>query len=179
MLRADESADVIPYEVVFERYQRYADRVFEVFGIESPEDREDLVQELFMDFLKVSHSTPQKNVRAWIAKAARHRAIDFIIRAKRPKHMPKKGIVALDIDIDGHSSTPHEIAIANEEVWSKIDTVVSEISETDWEIFLLQFEEGLSTKEIAERVSLNDGAIRMRLVRVREKMRAALNKLAS
>jgi DNA-directed RNA polymerase specialized sigma24 family protein len=68
MLRADESADVIPYEVVFERYQRYADRVFEVFGIESPEDREDLVQELFMDFLKVSHSTPQKNVRAWIAK---------------------------------------------------------------------------------------------------------------
>jgi RNA polymerase sigma factor (sigma-70 family) len=64
-------------------------------------------------------------------------------------------------------------------VWSKIDTVVSEISETDWEIFLLQFEEGLSTKEIAERVSLNDGAIRMRLVRVREKMRAALNKLAS
>lgn len=173
-LREDESSDVVPYDLVFQGYQKYADKVFEVFGIENAEDREDLKQELFLAFAKVANRVPQIKVRAWIRVAANSLVIDFVRRKNAQMRIPSDRVISLDIDIDAEWETAETIAIANEEVWSQIDTVAAELSDENWQIFLLRHETGLSTQQIADQLHLGEPAVRQRLVRTLKKLRKAL-----
>ncbi len=134
-------------------------------------DIEDLQHDVFMSFYKHMDQIPENHERAFLIVAARNAGIDFIRKKKRQK-----------TDLDGfevhepantmwHSDPEREIQL--QVVGHLLDEIAKE---PGGETFCLYYREGLTLKEIAERLQEPTGTIAARVARMRDKFKQRLNR---
>ena len=166
---ADEFAEIVRryQSLVFKilhRYERDAHKV------------EDLAQETF---LKAWRSLAQFDNRApfkhWLSKIAVHVALDHARKQKRTVSaigFPELGDEALEW-LRADDSKEIEADVARE----ILDAAMRELSPADRLVITLQEIEGRTVKEIAALIGSSGVTVRVRAMRARRKLRAALENL--
>ena len=161
--------------------ERYQSRLFGmVVGmVRDGEDARDIVQ---MSFVKAYQSLNSFRIDSsfytWLYRIAMNLAIDHCRKHKRRKTSSFEEAVAAR-DEDGtiaeqhHEESPAR-ALARKELHERIYRALDEIPEDMREAVLLREVEGLSYKEIADRMGIPEGTVMSRLFYARKKLQSLL-----
>ncbi len=134
-------------------------------------DIEDLQHDVFMNFFKHMDGIPENQERAFLIVAARNAGIDFIRKKKRQKTDLNT------FEVHEPSSTMWESDPEREIQLQVVNHLLEEMAkEPGGESFCLYYREGLTLKEIAERLREPTGTIAARVARMREKFKQRLNR---
>ncbi|MFA6552702.1 MAG: sigma-70 family RNA polymerase sigma factor [Candidatus Paceibacterota bacterium] len=147
----DKEAFSLIYQKFFTPLYRYI-----YFRVGSKEDAEDLIQEVFtkayLSFskFKFTGSSPL----AYFYTIARNTIID---QGRKKKHN-----IDSDDDVDSHKGdgdSPEESAAKNEDA-KMLKLAIEELTESEQDVIIMKFFDGLSNKEIAEILGKEEGAVR-------------------
>jgi RNA polymerase sigma-70 factor (ECF subfamily) len=126
------------------------------------EDARDLTQEVF---LRVARAPARPEApaerRAWVFHIARNLALNH---ARDGRRRPAE--VALEVDPAGR---------ATQETAAAVQQALAALGDLDRDVFLLRESAGLSYDEIARACEISPDAVRSRLHRARQMLRAALS----
>lgn len=158
------NTDVFSY--IIEEYSSYLAKVINNVYSLSIQDTEDIISETLFSLWKNSKKLKEDlNFKAYLATIARNKTIDFV--RKKRKTTIKLGVTrAHSYDIENDILVKEIIGFINQ----KID----ETKEPDRSILLLKYHYGLKSKEIAEKLSLNQNIVDIKLCRHRSKFKKML-----
>lgn len=127
------------------------------------EDAEDLVQEVFIQAMKrFGDLRDGEAVGPWLAAIARNKATDALRRRQRLRLAPM---------VDRAAPAARRQALGTEEVVQAIRSLPEAYRET----LLMRLMEGLTGPEIAERLGMTHGSVRVNLTRGMKMLRAELS----
>ena len=151
--------------------RRYGDVLYgHAYGmVEDPDEAADLVQRAFVrGFQKLSSARDPDRIGAWLFRILSNLARDHL-------KSPRRRGVSLDRvgEIPEGGSDPLESAHL-EEVRSRLQVAMGELTPEQREAFTLKHVEGRSYEEIAAVLDLSVGSLKMRVHRAREVLRDLL-----
>ena len=144
-------------------YDRYAGLVYSVaFNIlHSNGDAEELTQDIFISlWQKDSYQAGRGSLKSFLALLARHRAIDKLRKRKTAQNFLDRWQLYL------HESSAELMPLEDaqdREQQEKLQQALSQLSPEQREILTLNFFEGLSRAQIAERLDLPVGTVKSRV----------------
>ena len=124
------------------------------------EDAEDIVQEVFYQYMRVNElANPVEQTAAWLYRAARNKIIDSY---RKKGAIPFSALANAESDEDvsdiidmlSCDETTPETAALNALVWEELETALAELPEAQRDIFIQTEMEGRSVKEIAEKTGV-------------------------
>ena len=131
-----------------------------------PEDIEEVLSDVFLRLWEKAADVEPGHLRAWLGTVARNRAKDKL----RALHLT----LPLEEDcIEGFADGPEADAIRREAQKAAREAVEA-MGEPDRSIFVRYYYFYQKTEEIAAALGLQPGAVRVRLTRGREKLKAVL-----
>ncbi len=134
-------------------------------------DVEDLQHDVFMNFYKCMDQIPENQERSFLIVAARNAGIDFVRKKNRQKTDPDTFEVREPSQSMWASDPERDIQL------QVVSQFLDEIAkEPGGETFCLYYREGLTLKEIAERLQEPTGTIAARVSRFRDKFKQRLQK---
>ena len=158
-----------------ELFRRYRPRVAAfVRGIVRDEGRaEDVTQEAFLAALRRLRDTDREiDFKPWIFQIARNASIDVCRRRTRTEEISidlDGGLPAVEAErIPGHALPAS--SLIDKERLDHLRGALAELSESHHRIIVLRELEGLSYREIAERMELTPAAVESTLFRARRKL---------
>jgi RNA polymerase sigma factor (sigma-70 family) len=174
LVRAVRVGDDLAFEELYRRYsRRVAGYVYRMMG---DHDRaEDVTQEAFFSALRRLRQTDSEIVfKPWIFEIAKNAAIDQFRRTSRAEE------VSLQAD-DGSlrpadqlrlvgAGPPPDVAIVHKERLDHLQGAFDELSESHHRILVMRELEGLSYREIGERMALTRPAVESTLFRARRRL---------
>jgi RNA polymerase sigma-70 factor (ECF subfamily) len=136
--------------------------------------RADLAQEIVQDtFLQLCQQNPADqfaaegfNLRAWLFRVCRNRAIDV---QRKEKRMQTEAMTMLDAVVS-EMADPATIAADNETA-TRIEQMLTGLSENQQEVVRLKFQNGFSYREIAEVTGLTVSNVGVQLHTALQKIR--------
>ncbi|MBI4345580.1 MAG: sigma-70 family RNA polymerase sigma factor [Elusimicrobia bacterium] len=127
-------------------------------------DAEDAVQEAFVRaFRALVRFDPLRPFGAWVAKIAINRALT---RASRRK--PSASLEEAERAVDPAASP--EAGAARAADAAEVRRAVDGLSASDRALLALRYDEGLPVSEIAATLGVRQGAVKVRLLRLRERL---------
>lgn len=147
-------------EAYLAAFDQYSPEIYKYLYVRlnfSKEDAEDLLQEVFIKVWKnrKRYQEHKGSVRTWIYRIARNTLID---------HLRKSKTNFVEIDIDQIPSTAdHE--------QTELILALKTLPEADYELVVLKYIVGLTSKEIAQAMGVNHSTIRIRLRRALKKVK--------
>ena len=157
--------DELAFEELYHRYYRRVHQLCESI-VHDREVAKDLTQEAFIKMYdRLSTYEGKSALFTWMYPIARNHTYDFL-RKQKP------------IDsIDDHEGEFLEEEPADEELMAleraKLQRALKSISAFDREILIQKYGYQWPIEEIAEYMGLNDGAVKMRLMRAKAKVKTA------
>lgn len=154
-------------------YRRYAHALLTyIRALISSEDAEDILVEVFL--VVIQNETPlrlgEKEQLAWLRRVARNKIIDrYRYLGRLPAFVPLEEIAERLIHDDEQEP---EVQVLRGVDHAQLREYLSSLPQLHQEILRLRFADDLSTKAIAQQLSKNDGAIRMLLSRILNRLRA-------
>lgn len=151
----------------------YAELCSFVFGYTaSDEAAEDIVQDLFLSIWRdLDRWMEQESVRVLLFVAARNRALDYLRhRRVRERHAQRTVAEA----VSGVIAPAADDAVVNQEIREALDEAIGTLPDRAREVFLLNREEGLTYREIAERLGISIKTVETQMSRSLKKLRARL-----
>lgn len=146
--------DSFAYEVLFYKYRNKV-KGFAVKLVPSQVDPEEIVQEVFVRvWLKKETVNPEKDFQSYLFSIAKHLVLDHLKSAVNRKLYFVGEHFQHDLLVDDGSDTP-----LTEDVEEKLQNLIEEIPERRREIFRLSRFEGLSYKQIAERLNISENTV--------------------
>lgn len=128
---------------------------------------EDVLQDGFIRLHRVRHTyRPEAPVRPWVYTIFRYTAIDAL--RKRRRQQREIGVEQLDYE-DKRRSATTDVAIR--QMWEAIERLPA----SQREVLVMQRLNDLSIKEIAQTLRTSEGAVKQKLHRAYEKLRAMLD----
>jgi RNA polymerase sigma-70 factor (ECF subfamily) len=125
---------------------------------------EDIVQETLLAMHLKRHTwMPTELVGPWVSAIARHKAIDALRRRGRRAELPLDDLDFVDPRSDAEEAVREAHDVAN---------LLDRLDERQRAIVRAVSLEGLSTREAATRLSMNEGALRVALHRSLKKLAA-------
>src|SRR5215211_7022544 len=176
--RGDDRA----FELLYERYNRRIHTY--IFGMVKDHQRaEDITQEVFVSALRRMRATERPIAfKPWVYEIAKNACIDQFRRSKRTDE------VSFDAD-DGLAPSDYGRLVSKEPVpdvavaaKQQLDTMVGAfggLSEAHHQILVLRELEGLSYREIGERMGLSRPAVESTLFRARRRLNEEYDELVS
>jgi len=147
---------------VAQAFSEYRDRLLKFIRsrVRALEDAEDIVQDVFYQYMRVNElANPVEQTAAWLYRAARNKIIDSY---RKKESIPFSALANAESDEDVSDiidmlscdeSTP-ETAALNALVWEEIESALAELPEAQRNIFIQTEMEGLPVKEIAEKAGV-------------------------
>ena len=147
---------------ITETVQQFGKRLFGfVRGkVKTTEEAEDILQDVWYQFSRLSNLDELENVSAWLYRVAQNRVTDNYRKKKTDNledftyendenEISFKEILLLD-----ENASP-ELAIFKEEFWSELMQALDELPENQKEVFLLNEIEDFTLQEIADQKGEN------------------------
>ncbi len=166
-IQAAEEGDLRPFEKLVRRYQgKVTTNCRYLSG--SPDDAEDLAQEVFMKvYFGLAGFEGRSSFNTWVRRIKSNHCINFV---------KKKRLSTVDLDtpgVDGASSVSPEAEreLERQEAKEKVGTVLLMMTETLRIPLVLRDMDGLAYDEIAEELGIGLSAAKMRIKRGREEFR--------
>lgn len=138
-----------------------------------PEDAKGVLQETMLDAVRgISSFRGEASLSSWLYTLARSRCIK-----RRRKLAPKSLEPIHEQDHLPHDSAGPDEDLVGRELASAIERALGELDDGEREVLVLRDVEGLSGKEAAEILGISVAAMKSRLFRARETLRAKLRHL--
>lgn len=156
-------------------YDRYSTKVFQKC-VGMTRDRElakDLTHDIFLKaFLNLTKFDHRSKFGTWLYSITYNYCLDTLRKAKRHREE--------DIDERTGSDTPaddnNEAQLLGMQA-AELDHVMQAIDPTDRAVLLMKYEDELSVKEMMDALSVSESAVKMRLMRARERALAKYSEL--
>lgn len=135
---------------------------------------EDIIQNVFVKlFENLNKIRNQQSLQSWLFKSTRNEIFSFY-RSKK-SHVDKFSVEDTD-KIDIYSSVKLEEEFEKKEIQQLILKELDKMAIDQREVFLLKEYGGLSYKEVAEVMSIDEELVKSRLYKVRRKLVEKLSK---
>ena len=176
--RGDDRA----FELLYERYQRRIHAY--VMGMVKDHGRaEDITQEVFVSALRRMRETERPIAfKPWIYEIAKNACIDQFRRSRRAQEVSlqaDEGLHAGDYGkLVGSEPTPDAAVAAKQDLDNLCGAFVG-LSDTHHEILVMRELEGLSYREIGERLGMSRPAVESTLFRARRRLSEEYDDLAT
>ena len=147
---------------ITETVQQFGKRLFGfVRGkVKTTEEAEDILQDVWYQFSRLSNLDELENVSAWLYRVAQNRVTDNY-RKKKTENLEdftyendENEISFKEILLLDENASP-ELAIFKEEFWSELMQALDELPENQKEVFLLNEIEDFTLQEIADQKGEN------------------------
>jgi RNA polymerase sigma-70 factor (ECF subfamily) len=150
MAQGDRSAVAALYERHASDLFGYAQSV-----LRNRQEAEDLIHDVFLEAWRRSgdYSAERGSVRAWLLVRVRSRALDRLKSAGRSR------VVSSSDDDERQPSTTLPFNVGDQR---RVREILSRMPEAQQDVIILGYFEGLSTTEIAERLSIPAGTVKSR-----------------
>ncbi len=160
------------FRALFEQYYAYVYKIvwgrIRTYG--TAEDAEDLVSEIFLQVFLHFDEIREQSLRAYIGTVAKHRAIDHARRAGTAAPLVPADDVTEQIPSGEDIAKSVEDSLENERLLSAIRS----LGEPDSTILIGRYFYDLKSNEIAKRLRMTPGAVRVRLNRSLKKLKTLL-----
>ena len=123
--------------------------------VPTDDDAEDILQDVFYQFVNTMRLEPIERAASWLFKVAGNKVIDWY-RKKKPERLERKSIFD---DEDETSSYAEDLLFEKADspdeqytrtlVWDELYAALGELPEEQREVFIMQELDGMSFKEIA------------------------------
>ena len=167
-----QSGSTEAFKLLIKKYTRYLASVVSSIGREhfSKQDIEEIIADCFVSFWRISPDFELKtdSLKHYLAATARNISINTL-KARKVELLP------LDEDLlsDGNDI---EDSYIKKEAENNIRECVYSLDEPDKSIFILRYFYFYKTKEIAQRLNMNQKSVESRLRRGLEKLKLKLSK---
>lgn len=174
LIAAVRDGDDAAFEVLYRRYHYRVARY--VRGMVRDRGRaEDVVQEIFLSALRRMRATDARIVfRPWIFEIAKNAAIDHFRRTSRAEEVSIDASEALrptdQLRLVGSSRVRPEHAVLAKERFDHLRGAFGGLSESHHRVLVLRELEGLSYREIAQRMEMSRPAVESALFRARRRL---------
>jgi RNA polymerase sigma factor (sigma-70 family) len=176
--RGDDRA----FEALYQRYQRRIQAY--VFGMVKDHQRaEDVTQEVFVSALRRMRATERPIAfKPWIYEIAKNACIDQFRRSKRAEEISfdaDEGLAPSDYGRLVSKEPVPDAAVAAKQQLDHMVGAFGGLSEAPHQILVLRELEGLSYREIGERMGMSRPAVESTLFRARRRLSEEYDELAS
>lgn len=148
--------------------------------IKSPEDREDLAQEVYLKvYDKLASFKFNSKLSTWIGTIAYNTCLNFLKKKKIPilNVIDKEGVESWDTienKITGNNGNTTEAFIFKKESWQILESEIDKLPPLYKTIVTLYHNEELSYKEIGKITNLPEGTLKNYLYRARKQLKENL-----
>jgi RNA polymerase sigma factor (sigma-70 family) len=150
-----------------ELYDRYANKVFRkcISFVKDEAQAEDFVHDIFLKVVLVI-STYKENAKfsTWLYSITYNYCIDQTRQAKRRAEDP------LDEDIDDLIDDNDDSEVAEMEA-VRLNKAMQKLQPEDKSVLLMKYQDDLSIKEIADNFNVSESAVKMRLMRAKDRLK--------
>lgn len=127
-------------------------------------DAADACQEAFVrGFRLLSRFDPSRDFGAWVARIAINRALTRAGRRRALEPLEEAEAVA-------EPAASPEAVVTREDEGERVRRAVQELSPSDRALLAMRYEERLPVAEIAAALGIREGAVKVRLLRARERL---------
>lgn len=133
----------------------------------------DATQEIFIKvFTQLSKFRNEAKLSSWLYRISHNYCVDFL-RRRKPQHTlyPLSLGPAYELPID---QSPPEVEPIDRRM-AAFDRIMARLPEADQQLLYLKYQENLSVKTIARIKHLSEGAVKMRILRAKEKAKRLRN----
>jgi RNA polymerase sigma-70 factor (ECF subfamily) len=158
-------------------YKTYSPKILRYLNCTfSIEDSEDLLQEIFIKVLNsLSSFRYESSLNTWIYKIATNTIIDKLKNKKYSFYKAHSEIESSHIHYNNNQFVgTFDIQLEKEEMYDCIRQFISELTEKNRTVFVLNQYEGLSNAEISEILQISIDSVKIRLHRAKETLKEAL-----
>ena len=147
---------------IAETVQQFGKKLFGFIRgkVKTTEEAEDILQEVWYQFSRLSNLDELENVSAWLYRVAQNRVTDNY-RKKKTENLEdftyendENEISFKEILLLDENASP-ELAMFKEEFWSELMQALDELPENQKEVFLLNEIEDFTLQEIADQKGEN------------------------
>jgi len=182
LVAAVRCGDDRAFEQLFERYQRRIAAY--VYGMVSDHGRaEDITQEIFISALRRMRETERPIAfKPWIYEIAKNACIDQFRRSKRSEEVSydgEEGLGAADYGRLAQRGPSPDVAVDQKQALHDLCGAFGGLSETHHQILVLRELEGLSYREIGDRLGMSRPSVESTLFRARRRLTEEYDELAS
>lgn len=169
-----ETENIIEFTLAFNRYKvklyNYVNRL-----VNDRMTAQDIVQNVFLKYFENLDNIKNKSsANYWLFKTARNEAFSHI-RARKTRVDQFNVYDVDDLEIGGTNTL--EDTIEANEIEAVIKTSLAKMNPEQSEVFLLKEYSGLSYKEIAEIMNIDENLVKSRLFKTRQKLIGLITKL--
>jgi RNA polymerase sigma-70 factor (ECF subfamily) len=148
---------------IIDTYASYLAKVINSVYELNTQDTEDIIAETMFSVWKNGKKLKEDmNFKSYMAKIARNKTIDHI---RKRRH----DLIELDINLSDGSDI--ESDLLRKELVTLLNEKIEETQEPDKSILEMKYYHGLKSKEIADKLNLNQNTVDIRLFRQREKLK--------
>lgn len=154
LLKKLKEGDSFAFEVLFYKYRNKV-KGFAIKIVPAQVDPEEIVQEVFVKiWLKKEFIDPAKDFQSYLFSIAKHLVLDHLKSAVNRRLYFVDEQFHQDLQIEDGAENTHI-----EDAEDKLQKLIDEIPERRREIFCLSRFEGLSYKQIAERLNISENTV--------------------
>jgi RNA polymerase sigma-70 factor (ECF subfamily) len=157
-------------------FEEYYDRLYRyILGlVRDPVEAEDLTQETFLRAFRQRDSLREAGaLAAWLYRIATHVSLDRL--RQRTRRAPRESDADLtEVEVPDPDSPPLQLEVEQEEMSACVQRYIADLPDSYRAVILLHDLHGLTASQIAEMLELPLTTVKIRLVRARRRLQAAL-----
>ena len=170
LLQQMQANNMLAFDELYNRYQK---RLFQFtnYILKSNEDSENIVHEVFLKVWENRHSI--EKVRSYLFSIAYNSTISLI-----RKRISEKKFIDHIRSLPESWEDPVNIDLEYRELMEKAGEIIQSLPERQKQVYILSREEGLSYKEIAERMKISVNTVENHMVSALRTVRRKLGKFS-
>jgi RNA polymerase sigma-70 factor, ECF subfamily len=170
----EKDNQIIEFTILFNKYKK---RIYN-YALKMLNDKmraDDIVQDVFIKlFENLNNIHNKQSIQFWLFKTARNEMMSFLRNTKNKKFITE--VVDIEnFEIENKTSLADEIE--NTELKKLILNELEVMNEDFSEVFILKEYSGLSYKEIASLLEIDEDLVKSRLYKARQKLINKISKL--
>jgi len=170
----EKENQIIEFTILFNKHKK---RIYN-YALKMLNDKmraDDIVQDVFIKLFENLNSIHNKqSIKFWLFKTARNEMMTFYRNTKNKKFITESVDIE-NFEIENKTSLADEIE--NAELKNLILNELDNMNDDFREVFLLKEYSGLSYKEIASLLNIDDELVKSRLYKARQKLINKISKL--